>query len=182
MNGSQAGRRLLRLDEIADWRGSPLVLFVGVTTAGSISHDVFPAWAALLGRAWALRGVDLPPDAPPSAYHRLVEAMASNPLVDGAVVTAHKLRLYRACADRFDSVDPAVELTREVNALATAGPVTAYARDALSLSHVLPGLAGATAHGVAGHGAVGTDHGAGVSGGAGGAPAAGGAGGPPAGG
>lgn len=88
--------RILTLDQVASWHGPRLVLFVGVTTGGSRAHAVFDRWAALLDRQWTLRGIDLPADTPPQTYRRLVGAMRDNPKVRGAVVTAHKLRLYRA--------------------------------------------------------------------------------------
>lgn len=130
---------VLTLDQVESWHGRPLVLFVGVSTGGSLVHAVFDRWAALLERPWKLRGIDLPPDTPPRAYRRLVAAVRDLPAVAGAVVTAHKLRLYRACADDLARRDRLVELTHEVNALAAAdGAVSGYARDALSLTHVLP--------------------------------------------
>ncbi|MGK5739962.1 hypothetical protein [Micromonospora sp. URMC 103] len=133
--------RVLTLDEVATWSGPPLILFVGIDTGGSLVHTVFDRWAAVLGRPWVLRGVNLPPDTPAATYRRLVHTMRDNPAVHGAVVTAHKLRLHRACAADIDVADPLVGLTHEVNALATAdGTVTAYAQDPVALSHVLPGL------------------------------------------
>ncbi|TDC40104.1 shikimate dehydrogenase [Micromonospora sp. 15K316] len=135
------GRHVLTLDEVAAWSGPPLILFVGIDTGGSGVHAVFDRWAAVLGQPWTLRGVDLPPDTPEATYRRLVQVMRDNPAVRGAVVTAHKLRLYRACAADVGGADPLVDLTHEVNALATAdGGVTGYARDPVALGHVLPAL------------------------------------------
>ncbi|GAB2922032.1 hypothetical protein [Streptomyces mayteni] len=138
-----AGRRLTP-EQVASWDGAPLVLFVGVTTEGSLAHRAFDGWAAELGERWALRGVDLPADTPPDTYRRLVAALRDNPAVRGAVVTAHKLRLFRACAAELASRDGAVRLTREVNALAAGGgrnrTVTGFARDPLSLTRTLPDL------------------------------------------
>jgi shikimate 5-dehydrogenase len=114
---------------------------VGFSTGGSLVHRIFDRWAAVLDRPWQLRGVDLPADSPPAMYRRLVETMRHNPAVLGAVVTGHKLRLYRACETDLTQRDPAVDLTHEINTLSTGdGGVAAYARDALSLTHVLPGL------------------------------------------
>jgi shikimate dehydrogenase len=128
----------LTLDEVAAWDGPPLVLFVGVDTAGSLAHTVFGRWAGLLDRPWVLRGVDLPQDTPPETYRRLATAVRDNQAVHGAVVTAHKLRLYRACAGDLRP-DRLAVLTREVNALAAAdGVLRGYANDARSLGHVLP--------------------------------------------
>jgi len=129
----------LALEQVESWSGPPLVLFVGVNTAGSLVHAVFDHWAALLGRPWVLRGVDLPSDTSAESYRRLVIAVRDNPVVHGAVITAHKVRLYRACAGDLRQHDELVGITREVNTLSAAGGgVHAYARDALSLTRILP--------------------------------------------
>ncbi|MCP2163179.1 hypothetical protein [Goodfellowiella coeruleoviolacea] len=129
--------RVITLAEVEAWTGPPLVLFVGIATAGSLAHAVFRGWAGALDQPWALRGLDLPADTPPPVYRRLLAAMRDNPLVRGAVVTAHKLRLYRACAEELSERDRLVELTGEINTLATDGRVAAYANDARSLTAIL---------------------------------------------
>ncbi|SDM39774.1 hypothetical protein [Allokutzneria albata] len=131
---------VLTVDDVESWTGAPLVLFVGVRTAGSLVHAVFDRWSDVLDRTWVLRGVDLPIDTPPATYRRLLTAMRGNPAVVGAVVTAHKLRLYRACADLFDQRDRLVELTQEINTVAAGSTVACYANDARSLVEILPSL------------------------------------------
>jgi shikimate dehydrogenase len=129
----------LSLREVTSWPGPPLILFVGISTAGSGIHAVFDRWATLLGQPWTLRGVDLPPSTSPETYRRLVGLIRDNPQVRGAVVTAHKLRLYRACAATMSHRDELADLTREFNTVvAIDGGVGGYARDALSLTHVMP--------------------------------------------
>src|SRR6266487_2413980 len=108
---ADAARRVLTLDQVASWQGPPLIVFVGVSTGGSLAHTVFDRWARLLGQPWTLRGVDLPLDAPPWTYQRLLAAMRDNPAVHGAIVTAHKLRLYRGCAPDLARRDLLVDLT-----------------------------------------------------------------------
>ena len=132
-------------EDLATWSegGRRLVAFVGIDTGGSRIHREFPAWAARLGRPeWTLHGVDLPPAAPPSAYRDLVDAVAANPGVAGAVVTSHKLRLYRAAAGRLRRTDALAGRTLEINALARTpdGGVDGFARDPLALAAVLPGF------------------------------------------
>jgi shikimate dehydrogenase len=135
-----SGSVILTADEVGSWDGRPLILFVGVSTSGSVAHAVFDGWAAELGRPWVLRGIDLRTDTPAETFRRLVSAMHGNPAVDGAVVTAHKLRLYRACAQELARRDWLTEITHEINALATGAALAGYARDALSLARVLPSL------------------------------------------
>jgi shikimate 5-dehydrogenase len=143
----------IALDEVEGWAGAPLVVFVGVSTGGSLAHAVFDRWAAALDRPWQLRGLDLPVDTPPETYRRLLSAVRGNAAVEGAVVTAHKLRLYRACADDITLGDDAVAVTREVNTLSSAGGlVRGYARDALALAHVLPPAADVLCLGAGGAG------------------------------
>jgi shikimate dehydrogenase len=130
----------LTVDEVGSWNGPPLILFVGISTSGSVAHAVFDRWAAELGQPWTLRGIDLPADAPPGAFRQLVSAMRGNPAVQGAVITAHKLRVYRACAQDLERRDWLTDVTHEINALATGQALGGYARDALSLARVLPTL------------------------------------------
>jgi shikimate 5-dehydrogenase len=130
----------LTVDEVASWNERPLILFVGISTSGSIAHLVFNRWAAELGQPWTLRGIDLPADAPPETFRRLVSAMRRNRAVQGAVITAHKLRLYRACAQDLERRDWLAGVTHEINALATGPTLGGYARDALSQARILPAL------------------------------------------
>jgi shikimate dehydrogenase len=139
----------MTVDEVACWAGEPLILFIGVSTSGSVAHAAFGRWAAELGQPWVLRGIDIPADAPPAAFGHLVSAMRRNPAVRGAVVTAHKLRLYRACGRDLARRDWLTGVTHEINALATGATFAGYARDALSLARVLPTLIGSTGAGTA---------------------------------
>lgn len=135
--------RVIPIDQIDGWTGPPLVLFIGIDTGGSIAHTVFDAWAAALHQPWTLRGVDLPPDTAPQTYRHLLAAMRGNPQVRGAVITAHKLRLHRACAAELTSSDRLVDLTHEINTLVVdGGSVTGYANDARSLTAILDPYAG----------------------------------------
>ena len=124
---------------VGDWAGPDLVVFVGRATAGSGVHAAFPVWARALelGNV-VLRGVDVPPDVQPVAWRELLAEMRDNPRVRGAVVTDHKLRLFRACADLLDEREPTVELMSEINSLRFEdGRVSAFARDVLALASVL---------------------------------------------
>lgn len=115
------------------------MLFVGRDTAGSGVHTAFPVWARALGLGnVVLRGVDVHADADRQVWRDLVVAMRDNPRVRGAVVTDHKLRLYRACADLVDVQEPTVGLMAEINSLRVDdGRVFAFARDVLALHTVL---------------------------------------------
>jgi shikimate 5-dehydrogenase len=137
----------LTVDEVASWPGRPLILFVGVNTSGSVAHAVFDQWAAELGQPWVLRSTDLLAVTPRDAFRKLVSGMCRNPAVHGALVTAHKLRLYRACAQDLDRRDWLTDITHEINAVATGATLAGYARDALSLGRILPALIRSTGAG-----------------------------------
>lgn len=137
VSGNPDPERLLDVTQVRDYRGPSLVLFIGISTAGSRVHAVFPRWSQLFCPGAILRGADLPADASPAKFRELVSAMAANPCVLGAVVTSHKLRLFGACADLIDDAEPLVGLTHEINGLDTRDGVRAFARDPQSLDVVL---------------------------------------------
>jgi len=124
------------------YRGPSLVLFLGISTAGSLAHHTFPGWSRLFCPGAVMRGADLPADATPAEFRELVTAMAANPRVLGAVVTSHKLRLFRACQDLLDYAEPLVALTQEIADINTRDGVRAYARDPQSLDIILDGIGG----------------------------------------
>jgi shikimate dehydrogenase len=134
--------RVLTAEQVRGHDGPPLILFVGISTAGSLAHRVFPAWAQLLAKPWILRGVDLPPDTSADAYRGLVTAMCENPRIAGAVITSHKLLLAAACSGLLTSLDPLARVTAEVNCIAAGDGLHGYARDPVSLAPVLDRLPG----------------------------------------
>jgi shikimate dehydrogenase len=128
---------VLTVDELARYRGEPLCVFVGISTAGSGIHNVYPSWAPLFAPGSVLRGLDFPEHASPRQYRDVVTAMAANPDIGSAVITSHKLRLYQACHDMIDIGDPLARLTREINCLDVTGHLRGFARDPLSLQALL---------------------------------------------
>lgn len=142
--------RLLDAGQVRAYRGPSLVLFLGISTAGSLAHRAFTGWSQLFCPGAVLRGVDLPADASPAEFRDLVAAMTANPRVLGAVVTSHKLRLFRACQDLVDYAEPLVALTQEIADINTRDGVRAFARDAQSLDIVLDGIGGQDGPGGAG--------------------------------
>jgi shikimate dehydrogenase len=122
---------------VSEYEGPPLYVFIGISTAGSSVQAIFPRWTATLAPGGVLRGVDLHVSAPAEAFRDLVVAMRDNPYVAGAVITSHKLRLYRAVHDLLDSAEPLVQVTHEINSLDTRSGLVAYARDPQSLDVIL---------------------------------------------
>lgn len=112
----------------------PAFYFIGVTTGQSSIMRVFPKWAEALGLGGAvIKGIDLPLHAAPEQYRRVVDFLKNDPLSLGALVTTHKLDLYKACRDMFDFADPYAEKLEEVSSLSKrGGKFCAHAKDPIS--------------------------------------------------
>ncbi|MDR2373475.1 MAG: hypothetical protein LBD77_05130 [Bifidobacteriaceae bacterium] len=111
----------------------PTFYFIGVTTGSSSIQRVFPAWAAELGLDARMQGIDLPIHAPDDQYRRVVEFIRDDPGSLGALVTTHKIDLYRAARDLFDERDFFAELTGETSCISKrAGGLVAHAKDPIS--------------------------------------------------
>jgi len=108
--------------------------FYGVTTGGSSIMRIFPRWAEHLGlETTRIEGTDLPIHADAEVYRERVERLKSDPAELGALVTTHKIDLYRACRDLFDYVDPLAELCGETSCLSKRdGKLRAHAKDPIS--------------------------------------------------
>jgi shikimate 5-dehydrogenase len=97
---------------------TPTMYFVGVSTGKSSIQRVFVEWARILGRPDVrLQGIDLPLHADPEQYREVTQFIKEDPLSLGALVTAHKVDLFRACSDMFDDIDPYAALLHEVSSL-----------------------------------------------------------------
>ena len=96
--------------------------FVGVSTGASSIHRVFPEWADILGLPTRrLTGHDIPLDAPPEAYRRVVQGIRDDPDHRGALVTTHKMALHAAARDLFDEVDDLAETFGEISCISKRG-------------------------------------------------------------
>ena len=108
------------LDQLASIRGPQLCVFVGVSTAGSRVHTVFPAWSPQLWPDTELVGLDLPVTTDAETYRRVIRVLVGNPRIRCAVVTTHKLRLFDAVASNhalIATTDSLSTLSREINTL-----------------------------------------------------------------
>ena len=92
--------------------------FLGVSTAESSVHRIFPRWAALAGFPGAvLVGRDLPIEAPAGAYRAVVEEMLADPDSRGGLVTTHKVAIYEHARDLFAEFDADAAGLGEVSGL-----------------------------------------------------------------
>jgi shikimate 5-dehydrogenase len=112
----------------------PTLYFIGVTTGKSSIMKVFPAWATYLGLDDAvIKGIDFPLHADPAAYREAVAFIKADPLSLGALVTTHKIDLYKACEDQFDEIDPHARFMHETSCLSKRdGNLVCHAKDPIS--------------------------------------------------
>lgn len=97
------------------------IYFIGVTTSQSSIMKVFPAWARALDLDAVIRGIDLPIHAPAERYVEVVSFIKGDPLSQGALVTTHKLDLYKAARSLFDCVGLETEIIDEVSSISKRG-------------------------------------------------------------
>ena len=109
--------------------------FLGVTTAQSSIRQVFPAWADALGLpTHRLIGQDLPLDAPPETYRDAIKAIRTDPDYLGALITTHKMAVYRHARDLFDELDELAQTFGEISSVAKRGArLVGAARDPLTV-------------------------------------------------
>jgi shikimate 5-dehydrogenase len=112
----------------------PTFYFIGVTTAKSSIMKVFPEWARHLGLGDVeMKGIDFVPHDSPERYREAVAFLKRDPLSLGALVTTHKLDLFAACRDMFDTIDPHALLMEETSCLSKrAGRLICHAKDPIS--------------------------------------------------
>ncbi|WP_432251637.1 shikimate dehydrogenase [Streptomyces sp. HNM1019] len=99
----------------------PTMYFIGVTTTKSSIMKVFPAWARELNLDAVIEGIDLPLDDTPEHYREVVDFIKHDPHSLGALVTTHKLNLYKAAHGLFDGVGRETELLDEVSSVSKRG-------------------------------------------------------------
>jgi len=122
----------------------PTFYFVGVTTGQSSIMDVFPRWAAHLGISPTIVGIDVPLDASDETYRRVVSFLKDDELSLGALVTTHKLNLFKATRDLFDEVGESAQLLDEISSISKRdGRLLGHAMDdvtaGLAFDHIAPG-------------------------------------------
>ncbi|MFC6356492.1 shikimate dehydrogenase family protein [Luethyella okanaganae] len=108
--------------------------FVGVSTASSSIMQIFPVWARILGLPTdRLIGHDLPVDATAEQYLALVRRIRDDPDHLGALVTTHKIALYRATRSLFDELDEFASLCGELSSISKhEGRLIGHAKDPLT--------------------------------------------------
>lgn len=100
---------------------TPTFYFIGVTTGSSSIMKVFPKWAMHLKISDRIVGIDLPLHAPSSEYVKVVEFIKNDALSLGALVTSHKLNLFKAAKELFDEVGESARLLDEISSISKRG-------------------------------------------------------------
>jgi shikimate dehydrogenase len=123
--------------------GRGTLVFIGVDTGGSSIMGLFPRWAGLLGLDARIEGWDLPLGAEPAAYRGAVERLAGDPGIAGALVTSHKLGVYRHAGELFDELDRYARLCREVSCISRRdGRLLGQAKDPITAGMAIDDLLG----------------------------------------
>jgi shikimate 5-dehydrogenase len=122
----------------------PTLYFFGVTTGTSSIMKVFPAWAKYLGLETAvIKGIDFKLHDDPAAYREAVAFIRDDPLSLGALVTTHKIDLFHACRDMFDTIDPLAQLMGETSCISKRdGRLICHAKDPISSGLAIDGFLG----------------------------------------
>ncbi|MCA9836320.1 MAG: hypothetical protein KC422_05375 [Trueperaceae bacterium] len=111
----------------------PTLYFIGVTTGSSSIMKVFPKWSEIMGLGAQIVGYDAPLNAPAATYRRIVKHIKENDMARGALVTTHKLDLYEASKDLFDTFDPYAKLCAEVSCISKReGKLIGHAKDPIT--------------------------------------------------
>lgn len=114
---------------------APTMYFLGVSTLGSSIRRVFPRWAQRLGLSEAaLTAVDLPIGTAPRDYRQVLRFLRGDPLARGALVTTHKIDVYRSGHDLLDVLDGHAQSMREVSCISKEpdGSLRGWALDPLT--------------------------------------------------
>jgi shikimate 5-dehydrogenase len=118
---------------------APTIHFIGVSTSQSSIMKVFPEWVAQLGiHGASIHGVDLPLNAPPESYREVVNFIRNDRGSQGALVTTHKINLFRAAQDQFDELDWFATAMHEVSSISKRnGKLIGQAKDPVSAGRTL---------------------------------------------
>ena len=114
------------------------MLFIGVSTSGSSIFDLFPRWARILGIDASIEGYDIPLGAPSGAFRGAVERIARDSTARGALVTTHKVDIYRHARDLLEELDANARFCREVSCISKRdGALIGHAKDPITAGRAL---------------------------------------------
>jgi len=121
---------------VAAGRGT--LLFIGVATQGSSIMKLFPRWAEMLRLDAGIEGWDIPLGAEPAVYRKAVRLLADDLRIAGALVTSHKVDVYRHAGALFDELDRYARLCREVSCISRRGArLRGHAKDPITAGRAM---------------------------------------------
>jgi shikimate dehydrogenase len=129
-------------DSVAETRRGAFV-FIGVDTGGSSIMRLFPRWAEILGLDARIEGWDIRLGAEAATYRNAVRRLAGDPGIAGALVTSHKLDVYRHAGRLFDELDRYARLCQEVSCISRRdGRLLGHAKDPITAGLAMEDLLG----------------------------------------
>jgi shikimate dehydrogenase len=91
------------------------MFFIGVSTKRSSIMKLFPIWCEVLGLDATIDGRDLPLGGDPGVYRDAIAEIADDEDVKGALITTHKVDVFRHAGEMFARLDYNARLCREVS-------------------------------------------------------------------
>jgi shikimate dehydrogenase len=126
----------------AETRRGTLV-FIGVDTRGSTIMQLFPRWAEILDLDARIEGWDIRLGAEAATYRDTVRRLAGDLGIAGALVTSHKLDVYRHAGSLFDDLDRYARLCQEVSCISRrGGQLLGHAKDPITAGLAMEDLLG----------------------------------------
>jgi shikimate dehydrogenase len=126
----------------AETRRGTLV-FIGVDTRGSSIMQLFPRWAEILDLDARIEGWDIRLGAEAATYRDTVQRLADDLGIAGALVTSHKLDVYRHAGRVFDELDRYARLCQEVSCISRrGGQLLGHAKDPITAGLAMEDLLG----------------------------------------
>jgi shikimate dehydrogenase len=117
--------------------------FIGVDTRGSSIMQLFPRWAEILDLDARIEGWDIRLGAEAATYRDTVRRLAGDLGIAGALVTSHKLDVYRHAGSLFDELDRYARLCQEVSCISRrGGRLLGHAKDPITAGLAMEDLLG----------------------------------------
>jgi shikimate 5-dehydrogenase len=114
------------------------IYFIGVTTGQSSIMKVFPRWSEALGLKAVIEGMDFVPNDQIARYRGAVSFIRNDPLSLGALVTTHKVNLFKASGDLFDELDPFAQTLGEIGYISKRDDrLRGHAKDPITVGKAL---------------------------------------------
>ena len=117
------------------------IYFIGATTGQSSIMKVFPRWAEALTLNAVIKGIDFALNDDAARYREAVRFIKEDPLSLGALVTTHKVNVFKASRDLFDELDSNAETLGEISSISKrGGRLCGHAKDPITVGRALEAI------------------------------------------